>query len=106
MGRGRRLSRSCAALALLLSVAANAAEPAEPLKVARLGDPESELQFSAASDIIGVPASDSDEFGRAVSEAVRIQQQSMQASCESRSTVNRPIAARWAWEARCRYRRY
>jgi hypothetical protein len=94
------------ALALLLSAAARAAEPTEPLKVTRLGDPESGLQISAATDNIGVPDGDSGEFGRAVSDAVRAQQQSIQASCQSAPTAKRSIAVRWAWEARCRYRRY
>ena len=84
MGYGRIISgKSCAALGLLLSAAASAPEATEPLKVTRLGDPESELQISAASDNIGVPTSDSDGFSRAVSAAVRAQQQSTQASCQS-----------------------
>jgi hypothetical protein len=91
---------------LLLSAAARASEPTEPLKVTRLGDPESELQISAASDNIGVPAGDRDAFGYAVSAAVRAQQQSMEAICQSIPTAKSSIAARWAWEARCRYRRY
>jgi len=91
---------------LLLCVAARASEPTEPLKVTRLGDPESELQISAASDNIGVPANDSDGFSRAVSAAVRAQQQSTQASCQSLPTASSSISVRWAWEARCRYRRY
>lgn len=106
MGYGQTIARSCAALALLLSAAARAAEPAEPLKVTRLSDPESDLKISAASDNIGVPDVDSDEFGRAVNEAVRIQQQSIQAQCRSADRGSGTISARWAWEARCRYRRY
>jgi hypothetical protein len=91
---------------LLVSAAASTAEPAEPLTVTKLGDPESKLLISSASDNIGVPQGDTDEFGRAISEAVRTQQQSIEARCQVTNRTTGPIAARWAWEARCRYRRY
>jgi len=90
----------------MLYAAGSAAEPAEPLKVTRLGNPESELQISAASDSIGSPDRDCDAVGRAVSDAIRAQQQSIQADCQAASTAKSSIAARWAREARCRYRRY
>ena len=90
----------------MLCAAGSAAEPAEPLKVTRLGDPESELQISAASDSIGAPDRDRDAFGRAVSEELRAEQQSMQADCQAAPTAKSSIADRWAREARCRYRRY
>ena len=105
MGYGRRIARSCALLAPMLSAAA-AAEPAEPLKVTRLGDPESQLQISAASESIGAPDGDRDGFGRAISEELRAQQQSTQANCQAAPMAKSSIAAQWAWEARCRYRRY
>jgi len=90
----------------MLCAAGSAAEPAEPLKVTRLGDPESELQISAASDSIGAPDRDRDAFGRAISEAVRSQQQSIRANCQAAPMAKSSFDARWAWEARCRYRRY
>src|SRR5438270_13989790 len=102
----RTIARSCAAPVLVLSAAARAAEPTEPLRVTRLGDPERELQISVASDNIGMPDGDSDAFGRAVSDEVHAQQRSTQANCQSAATAKRSIAAQWAWEARCRYRRY
>src|SRR3954447_26663419 len=98
--------RTIAPLALVLSAAAGAAEPAEPLTVTRLPDAEKELLVSAASDNIGAPENDTGAFTRAISEAVRTQQQSTQANCESVRIAKSPIAIRWAWEARCRYNRY
>src|SRR5690242_20397163 len=96
--------RTIAALALMLSSSAGATEPVEPLTVTRLPDGEKLLVTSAASD--STPENDTGQFGRAVSDAVRAQQQSTQANCQSVPTVSSPIAARWAWEARCRYKRY
>jgi hypothetical protein len=96
--------RILSALALMLGTAARAGEPAEPLTVTRLPDAEKLLVTSAASD--NTPDSDAGQFSRAVSEAVRAQQQSMQSNCQPVPTANSPIAARWAWEARCRYKRY
>ena len=91
---------------LSLSAAAVAAEPAEPLTVTKLGDPEARLQISTASDNIVTPNAHTGEFSRAISETVRAQQQSIEARCQSVDRASGPIATRWAWEARCRYRRY
>lgn len=63
VGFGRKIARSGAGIALLLNAAAGAAEPAEPLTVTKLGDPEARLQISTASDSIGTPDGDTDEFG-------------------------------------------
>ena len=100
------IARSSAPLALLLSAPASSAEPAEPLTVTRLPDAERELLVSAASDDIGAPKSDPDQFSRAVSDALRVQQRSMRAQCRSAPTANSSVAVRWAWEAHCRYQRY
>ena len=96
--------RTISTLVLVLSAAARAAEAADPLPVTRLPDAEKLLVTSAASD--GAPGADTGQFSRAVSDAVRAQQQSAQATCQSVPTASSPIAARWAWEARCRYKRY
>src|SRR4051812_41469634 len=106
VGFGRKIASLGAGIVTLLSAAAVAAEPAEPLTVTRLGDSESKLLISAASDNIGAPGGDTDEFSRAVSETVRAQQQSTEARCQSVDRPTGSIAVRWAWEARCRYRRY
>ena len=106
VGYRRRIAQSGAGIALLLSAAARAAEPSEPLTVTKLGDSESKLQISTASSNIGGADGDIDNFSRAVSEAVRTQRQSIEATCQSANRGIGPIAARWAWEARCRYQRY
>jgi hypothetical protein len=91
---------------LLLSGAARSTEPTEPLTVTRLGDSESELLVSAASGPTGNPGSGAGEFRSAITDALRAQQQSIQASCQSALTATNSIAVRWAWQARCRYKRY
>jgi len=103
VGFGRKIARPCAAIALLGYGVANAAEPAEPLTLTRLPDSESQLLVPTDSS---VPAAKVDEFGEAVSQAVRAQRQSIEARCQSVPTASSPVAARWAWEARCRYKRY
>jgi hypothetical protein len=90
---------------LLASAARGAAEPAEPLTVTRLGDSESKLLVATASGNIGNPHG-ADNFSKAVSEAVRLQQQEIQAQCRSAKRGSGTVALRWAWEARCDYRRY
>ena len=52
MGCGRKIARFGAVLALALSGAVKAAEPAEPLTVTKLGDTETKLLISSASDNI------------------------------------------------------
>ena len=106
MGYRPKIARVGAALALVLSAAAGAAEPTEPLTVTRLPEAEGQLLTSESSDTVGSPDRDTGAFSRAVSEALRLQQQSMQASCQATPTAHSPVEARWAWEARCRYRRY
>jgi hypothetical protein len=106
VGYRRKIARSGAVLALALSAAVRAAEPTEPLTVTRLPDAENELLTSAASDNVGTSDHDPGEFSRAVSEAVRLQQQAMQSSCQSVPTARSAVTVRWAWEARCRYQRY
>jgi hypothetical protein len=96
--------RTIAALALMLDTAARAADPAEPLTITPLPDAEKEVLLSTATD--NAPGANSDAFSLAVSDSVRAQQQSMQSSCLSVPTASSSIAARWAWEARCRYKRY
>ena len=100
---GRTIGRSIAAIALLASAAGAIAEPREPLTVTQLGDPESELRVATIGNVDGP---DLDAFSRAVSDAVRRQQQSVEEQCRSAPTSSGSIAAKWAREASCRYRRY
>jgi hypothetical protein len=106
MGFGRKLWRPGAAIVLLATAGVGAAAPFEPLIVTQLADPETKLQISTASEKSGAPDGDIGDFSRAISEAVRTQQQSVKARCKSANTVSRPIVARWAWEASCGYQRH
>ena len=101
---GRNIGRSIAAIALLANAADALAEPREPLTVTQLADPESELRVATVSGNVGGP--DLDAFSRAVSDAVRRQQQSVEEQCRSAPKSSGSIAAKWAREASCRYRRY
>jgi hypothetical protein len=105
MGFKRKLGRAAPILALLWSVAGAAAEPSEPLTITRLADSESKLLVSTSSPDARKPDGSAD-FSRAVGDALRNQQQSIEAQCQSAQRRSGPIAAQWAWEARCRYRRY
>jgi hypothetical protein len=93
-------------MALLVAGAASAAEPPEPLTVTRLADSESELLVSASASGARSQDAPADGFSRAVGDALRKQQQSIEAQCQSAQRGSGPIATQWAWEARCRYRRY
>jgi hypothetical protein len=105
VGFGQEIWRLGAGIALLLSAAAAAAGRPEPLTVTQLGEPERELQISASRNIDG-PDGEIYDFSRAVSEALRAQKQSIEGRCSSARRDFGTIAARWAWEARCRYQRY
>src|SRR4051812_21170729 len=106
MGFGREIWRMGAGIALLLSAAAAMAEPAEPLTVTRLAASESKLLISAGSTDTADSEGAANDFSRAVGEAVRLQRQSIDAECQSANRATGQVSARWAWEARCRYRRY
>jgi len=108
MGFKREACRAIAGVVLLSVAAGAAADPREPLAITQLPDSEFLLQPSAVSGSTdgAISASDMDSFSRAINEAVRAQQQSIAAQCESAPRATGPIAARWAWEAHCRYQRY
>jgi hypothetical protein len=89
---------------LTLSAQASAAPRAEPLTVTRLPDAEMELLVATASD--KGSGGDTADFSRAISQALRAQQESMKAACAAAPRASSSMAVRWAWEARCRYKRY
>ena len=95
-------------MALLSVPAGAAADPREPLSITQLPDSEFMLQPSAVSGATdgAIPASNIDSFSRAINDAVRMQQQSIAAQCQSAPRRTGSIAAQWAWEAHCRYQRY
>ena len=89
-----------------LSSAALAAER-EPLSITTFREGEAALQPVGIRDEAPRQAAfDIEAFSRAVSEAIRVQQQSIEAKCRSADRHAGTIAARWAWEASCRYPRY
>lgn len=90
---------------LLAGAARGIAEPAEPLTVTRLQDSESGLLVTIGPENVGKPDA-ADSFSRAISQAVRLQQQSIEAKCNSARPGTGAITVRWAWEASCRYKRY
>lgn len=105
MGFKRKMGRAAPVLALLSSAAG--ATPREPLTITTLQDGEAALQpASIREDVPREAAIDTEAFSRAVSETVRLQQQSIQSRCSSANRASGTIAIRWAWEASCRYRRY
>ena len=108
MGFKREACRAIAGVVLLSVAAGAAADPREPLAITQLPDSEFLLQPSAVSGSTdgAISASDMDSFSRAINEAVRAQQQSIAAQCQSAPRATGTIAARWAWEAHCRYQRY
>jgi hypothetical protein len=103
---GRQIWRMGAGIALLVSAAAGTAEPPEPLTVTRLAASESKLLISTGSTDTAGSERAANDFSRAVGEAVRIQRQSIEAECQSADRATGQVSARWAWEARCRYKRY
>ena len=106
MGFARQFWRMGAGIALLISAAAGMAEPPEPLTVTRLAASESKLLISTGSTDTAESERAANDFSRAVGEAVRIQRQSIEAECRSAPRATGQVSVRWAWEARCRYRRY
>jgi hypothetical protein len=103
----REIGHMVLGLALLVVGAAATAEPTEPLTVTQLGDSEAKLLTPVSASIADSSANaDIGHFGRAVAEAVREQQQSIEDRCRSKARGSDKVAARWAWEASCRYRRY
>ncbi|MEA3059839.1 MAG: hypothetical protein QOE50_1251 [Sphingomonadales bacterium] len=107
MGYKREIGTMVLGLTLLVVGPRARAEPTEPLTVTQLGDSEAKLLTTVSASIADSSANgDIGHFGRAVSEAVREQQQSIEDRCRSKARGSDKVAARWAWEASCRYRRY
>ena len=100
--------RAIAGMTLLFVAAGAGAESREPLSITQLPESEFLLQPSGASGAIdgAISADNMDSFSRAINEAVRLQQQSIAAQCQSARRGTGPIGAQWAWEAHCRYQRY
>lgn len=106
---------------LVTGVAVLGAGPAvsasrEPLIVTKLADPDpnfvpqkasADLETGAGGASDG-PALDQamQDFGRAIGQAVRIEQQATEARCRSGEPAGASEADRFAWAASCRYQRH
>ncbi len=116
MGLKRITIEAAACIALLLGVARSAeAAPSEPLVVTELADPDPNYvppqseqhpgKRSPGNDAAPLLDEAMQDFGRAIGQAAFLQRQSIQAKCNSSAPVPQGGAARWAWEANCRYER-
>ena len=119
MGFMRKIGREALGALLVLGSGVAAAAPPEPLIVTQLADPDPDYVPSSnalklKSSTISTDRSQEnptldqamEDFGRAVGEAARLQQQTIEAQCRSAGTPPTRAAERWAWEANCRYQRY
>lgn len=114
MGLKRKFGRAASGLVLLLGTVSAVSAPAEPLLVTPPSDfgpnllapRESELNQMWASDG-QVPGEDQaiEDFSRAISEAVQLQNQLIEANCRSTRAIPSDGPGRLAWEANCRYQR-
>lgn len=109
-----------AALALAAGPAAGAAparsEPPEPLVITQLPDPEPTFMSVSADESGAMRARESDQspaldqamldFGRAIGQATRIQEQAIEARCKSGEPSGGNLVDRLTWAENCRYQRY
>jgi hypothetical protein len=114
MGFERKIFCLCLTIASLGADPALAAPASEPLIVTRLADPDpnyvapaGERHAARMSRQGEAPTLNSamQDFGRAIGQAAILQQQAIEARCNSGAPVPSDGAARWAWEANCRYQR-
>ena len=104
----RSFWRAIAGAALLSCTATGVAAPREPLAVTQLRDSGAMLQPSSVSLDSGalVPDDGIESFSRAISEALRLERQAIEARCSAAQRATGSLNARAAWEAHCRYLRY
>ena len=117
MGFERKIGRMVVGLSLLVAGAGAIGASPEPATVLRLPDhaanfvplPEPSLARDTASDeLYGNPSTEQalQEFGRAIGQAVQVQQQVIEAACRSPQGPTASASARWAWQANCSYQRH
>jgi hypothetical protein len=106
-----------ALIALLAGTAQPAvAAPGEPLIVTQLPDPDPyyvpPAEHSSGARKVASGQRDSaldaamEQFGRAIGQATRLQQQAIDARCRSGVPASAGTSERFAWEASCRYSRH
>ena len=116
MGFVRKIAPAAAGIALLAATWPAAAEPSERLIVTQLADPDPNYvpppepkygrQHAAVED--ESPAIDAAmaDFGRALGQAVLVQQLLIEQRCKSGEAAAASGTDRMAWEAACKYARH
>ena len=93
-----------AALAMMPAVA-QAAQPPEPLVITRV--PERELIVTNAGSAVSDQRPSIDDamesFGRAIGQAIRVEQQVLQSACRATELPKPGTPQAYDWHARCSY---
>jgi hypothetical protein len=115
MGHAREFIGVAFGLALLAGAAGASAAPPEPLLVTRLPDPDPNY-VPPLEPKLGGRRDDADQnptieeamqdFGRAVGQAGLAIREKVEARCREKIPADLSAEQRFAWEARCSYRRY
>jgi hypothetical protein len=114
MGFERRLMPGFVSTALLLAAApVGAHEAKEPLIITQIPDAEPGFVRAGEAKLVITRSAASDEtpsiddamasFGRAIGQAIGIEQQAIQAACKSGEAPKAGTPAAYEWRARCSY---
>ena len=114
MGFVRKILLPTVGTALLGAGTPARAEPAEPLIVTRLADPDPnyvpppEAKHGRRHAVAGEADASVDAvmaFGQALGQAMQAQQQLIEQQCKASEAANEDDSQRMAWEAACKYTR-
>jgi hypothetical protein len=114
MGFERRLIRGLLSAALLAGAApAGAQAEKEPLIITPLPDAEAGFVQTGEAKLVVTRSAASEEtpsiddamasFGRAIGQAIGVEQQAIQAACKSAEAPESGTPAAYEWRARCSY---
>ena len=114
MGFERRLACGMLSAALALSAApVDARSAKEPLIITPLPDAEAGFVQTGEAKLVVTRSDASDEtpsiddamasFGRAIGQAIGVEQQAIQAACKSAEAPESGTPAAYEWRARCSY---
>lgn len=114
MGFERRLACGMLSAALALSAApVDARSAKEPLIITPLPDAEAGFVQTGEAKLVVTRSAASDEtpsiddamasFGRAIGQAIGVEQQAIQAACKSAEAPESGTPAAYEWRARCSY---
>jgi hypothetical protein len=106
VGFKRNIRRSALAVALILAASGADAAPAGPRLVAARPDPNLVLLTAQAEESGEQPLDQATErFRLAIVDALQSDQRAVEEACRSRPATDASSSTRFAWEARCLYRR-